>query len=77
MTTLHGLARGLAVLEAHMETRQAEYKTEIGQLREDMVTRMEAMVAENAKRETRMLLALIVVVGVATTILSLVISAPF
>ena len=48
----HGLAWQLAVLEERMKTMQAEYRTDIARLAEDM-----------AKRETRMLLFIAAIIG--------------
>ncbi len=54
----HELALKLAVLEEKMKTAQSEYKTDIARLAED-----------NAKRETRLILALVSVVVLAIAIL--------
>ena len=58
MTDGPKFAERLARLEEGMKTMQAEYKTDIARLAEDM-----------AKRETRLLLALIVIVGLAVAVL--------
>ncbi len=49
----HQLAQHVAVLEERMNTMQAEYRTDIARLAEDMAKRD----AEAAKRETRLILA--------------------
>ncbi|MCY4156219.1 MAG: hypothetical protein OXF66_02110 [Gammaproteobacteria bacterium] len=54
----HELELKLAVLEEKMKTAQSEYKTDIARLAED-----------NAKRETRLILALVSVVVLAIAIL--------
>ena len=56
--TLHELALKLSVLEERMKTAQSEYKTDIARLAED-----------NAKRETRLILALVSVAVFAIAIL--------
>ena len=60
----HELTRQFAVLEECMKTHQAEYKTDIGQLRADLQTDM-------ARRETRMLLWIAAIVGLGVAILGL------
>ena len=60
----HELAKQIAVLEERMETHKQEYKTDIARLAEQMAT-----------RENRQLLATIVIVGVATAILGVLITA--
>ena len=69
----HALDRRLAVLEERMNTMQAEYRTDIARLAEDMAKRD----AEAAKRETRMLLAVAVMIGLAVAILGFLIRSPF
>ena len=58
-----GLARQLAVLEERMKTMQAEYRTDIARLAED-----------NAKRETRLLLAMAAMIGLATATIGVLIA---
>ncbi len=68
----------LAVLEERMTTHQAEYKTDIAQLAESIAQR-DARLAdrladrdvEAARRETRMLLAITGIIGLAVTIAGL------
>ncbi len=79
--TEHELSRDLAVLEERMKTMQAEYKTDIARLAEDSAKRdagHKADIAQFAKdadkRETRLLLTLAGLIGVATAILSAVIA---
>ena len=52
------LSERLARLEERMKTMQAEYKTDIARLAEDM-----------AKRETRLIVALIAIMGIATALI--------
>ena len=54
----HELSERIARLEERMKTMQAEYKTDIARLAED-----------NARRETRLILALIGIVAAAVAIL--------
>ncbi len=61
---IHELAREVAVLRADMNTKQAEYESALDRLRADM-----------AQRENRLLLTIIVVVGVATAVLGVLITA--
>lgn len=63
--TVHDLAKQHAVLGERMNTKQAEYKTDISRLAEDM-----------AKRETRFLLAVFGMVALATAILGFLIRLP-
>ena len=65
----HELARQLAVLEERMKTMQAEYRTDIARLAEDMAKHN----VEAAKRETRMLLAVAAMIGLAVAILGFLI----
>ena len=60
--TVHELSEKHAVLEERMNTKQAEYKTDIARLAEDM-----------AKRETRNLLAIFGMIALAVAILGLLI----
>ena len=62
----------LAVLEERMNSHQAEYRTDIARLAEDMVKR----VAEAAKRETRMLLAVAGLISFGVVILGILIRWP-
>ncbi len=55
-----------------MNTRQAEYKTDIAHLAEQMANRD----AEAAKRETRIILAVFASAGVVTAILGFLIRLP-
>ena len=59
--SVHDLARQLAVLEERMNTMQAEYRTDIARLAEDM-----------AKRETRMLLFIAAIIGLGIAILGFI-----
>ena len=52
------LSERIARLEERMKTMQAEYKTDIARLAEDM-----------AKRETRLIVALIAIIGIATALI--------
>ena len=74
------LAAKLVALEERMNTKQAEYKTDIALLGKQMAERMSAQDArmaenavENAKRETRLLLAIAGMFGLATAILGVLI----
>jgi len=67
--TNHELAIGLTTLEERMNTHQSDYKAIVQTLRADIERRD----TEAARRETRMLIALIAVVGIATAILGLMI----
>ncbi len=60
---IHELAKEVAVLRADMKTNYAETESALDRLRADM-----------AQRENRLLLAIIVVVGVATAILGVLIA---
>ena len=66
------LAGQLAVLEERMNTHQAEYRTDIARLAEDMAKRD----AEAAKRETRMLLAVAGLISFGVVILGILIRWP-
>ncbi len=66
----HELARDIAVLRQTMEPHKQEYKTDIARLAEQMANWKTDM----AQRENRQLLAIIVVVGVATAILGVLIA---
>ena len=61
-----------------METRQAEYKTDIGQLQAYVAVRIDGLAVDNARRETRMLLTMVgivfSVVALATTVLGILIT---
>ena len=65
----HGLARQVAVLEERMKTMQAEYKTDIGRLAEDMAKRD----TETAKRETRIIVTMVGLFVAAVTVLGVLI----
>ena len=65
------LAVQLARLEERMETRQAEYKTEIGQMQADLASRIDGLATENAKRETRLVVTFAGLLAVAVAFLSL------
>ena len=69
--TIHELARQIAVLEERMKTHQAEYTSAIDRLRADMAVRD----AEYSKRENRIILTILGGIGLATTILGLLIAA--
>ena len=62
-TELLALATKVSALEERMNTIQQEYKTDIARLAEDA-----------AKRETRMLIAIVGAIGIAAAILGVVIS---
>lgn len=64
-STITELARQVAALEERMNTKQAEYKTDIARLAE-----------ENAKRETRIILAVFGAVALGTAILGFLIRLP-
>lgn len=70
--TITDLARQLAALEERMNTKQAEYKTDIARLAEDMAKRD----TDAAKRETRLILAVFAIVALATAILGFLIRLP-
>jgi len=55
----------IARLEERMNTMQAEYKTDIARLAEDMAKRD----TEAARRETRLILAILGIVGLAVALL--------
>ena len=57
------LATKVAVLEERMKTMQAEYKTDLARIAEDA-----------AKRETRMLLAIAAMIGLAVAAISVLTS---
>ncbi len=60
----HDLARRLAVLEERMNTKAAETESALDRLRADM-----------AKRETRMLLAIAGMIGLAVAVLGVLIGS--
>jgi len=64
----HELDKRIEVLSRDMDKKQAEYKTDIAILAKDIAQRD----AQNAQRDIRNLLAMIVVVGLGITILGLV-----
>ena len=73
------LARQFAVLEERMNTKQAEYKTDIARLAEQMAQRDTDAAkrdTEGAKRETRIILAVFGIVALATAILGFLIRMP-
>ena len=69
VTYADDLHRTVAVPEERMKTMQAEYKTDIARLAEDMAKRD----AEAARRETRLLLSMAGLLAVAVAILGLLI----
>ncbi len=69
---MHDLAQQIACLEERMETKQAEYRTDIARLAETMAHWKTDM----AQRETRMLLAMAGMIGLAVTILGILITLP-
>ncbi len=74
---IHELAKEVAVLRADMNTKQAETESALDRLRADMAnwkTDMANWKIDMARRENRQLLAIIVVVGVATAILGVLIA---
>ncbi|MYF88541.1 MAG: hypothetical protein F4186_03725 [Boseongicola sp. SB0676_bin_33] len=56
----HGLARKLAVLEERMKTMQAEYRTDIARLAEDMAKRDR----DNTRWQIGLWVAAIVILGI-------------
>ena len=62
----------MAAVEARTEARQAEYRTDIARLAEDMAKRD----TEAAKRETRLLLAVAGMVSLAVIVLGLLMRLP-
>ena len=77
--TITDLARQLAALEERMNTKQAEYKTDIARLAEDMAKRDTDAAKRDtdaAKRETRLILAVFAIVALATAILGFLIRLP-
>ncbi len=70
--SINDLARELSALEERMNTKQAEYKTDIARLAEDMAKRD----TDAAKRETRLILAVFAIVALATAILGFLIRLP-
>ena len=67
MSEQSGLAAKVAVLEERMNTKQAEYKTDIAMLAADNA-RLET---EIAKRDTRQLMAIAAMIGIATAIIGI------
>ena len=61
----HQVARQLAVLEERMNTMQADLSATLERFRADMAKRE----TEGARRETRMLLAMAAMIGLAVTII--------
>lgn len=72
LQAVHDLSKKHAVLEERMNTKQAEYKTDIGKL----AGQFETLRTDMAKRETRFLLAVFGMVALATTILGFLIRMP-
>ena len=70
--TISELERMHAVLEERMNTKQAEYKTDIARLAEQMAQRD----TEAHRRETRIILAVFAAVALATAILGFMIRLP-
>lgn len=62
--TVHSVAVKLAALEERMNTKQAEYKTDIARLSE-----------ENAKREGRLILAVLTIVVAGVVVLGVLMKA--
>ena len=69
--TIHELARQIVVLEERMNTHQTECTSAFDRLRADMAVRD----AEYSKRENRIILTTLGAIGLATTILGLLITA--
>ena len=67
MSEQSDLAAKVAVLEERMNTKQAEYKTDIAMLAADNA-RLET---EIAKRDTRQLMAIAAMIGIATAIIGI------
>ncbi len=67
----HDLARRLAVLEERMNTKAAETESALDRLRADMAARD----TDAAKRETRMLLAIAGMIGLAVAVLGVLIGS--
>ena len=67
---IHQVTRQVAVLEERMKTMQAEYRTDIARLAEDMAKRD----ASAANRETRLILAMIVIVSVAVGLIAMIVT---
>ena len=71
----HKLARQLSVLEERMNTHQAEYRTDIARLAEQMAKRDAEMArrdTEAARRETRLIFAMIATVAIGLTVFGFV-----
>lgn len=64
----HDLALKLVALEERMNTKQAEYKTDIARLAEDAAKRD----AEAAKRETRLIVTIAGLLAVAVAVLGFI-----
>ena len=62
LARLAAIEKANAVMEERMNTKQAEYKTDIGRLAADMKSVMEQRDTEAAKRETRLVVTFIGVV---------------
>ncbi|MCY4260977.1 MAG: hypothetical protein OXC91_12035 [Rhodobacteraceae bacterium] len=69
---MHTLARQMAVMEERMKSMKADYESALDRLRADMALHRE----DGAKRETRMLLAMAGMIGLAVAILGILISLP-
>lgn len=81
--SINDLARELAALGERMNTKQAEYKTDIATLAGATESGMERLRADMArrdadasKRETRIVLAVFAIVALATAILGFLIRLP-
>ncbi len=68
---IYELAKEIAVLEQKMETHKQEYKTDIARLAEQMAQRD----TDAAKRESRLLLAMLGGLAVVTAVLGVLITA--
>ena len=67
---VHELAQKHAVLEERMNTKHAEYKTDIATLAGKIDTLMEGIKAEMARRDKQMLLAIFGMIALAVTLLT-------
>jgi len=65
---IHALSGRLAVLEERMKTMHAEYEGALDRLRADMAAHRE----DAARRETRIILAMIAVVAIGFTVFGFV-----
>ena len=74
-TTAHELARKLSILEERMNTKQAEYQTDIARLAEQMAQRDVRLAERDAKQAEREIANTRWIIGVIVAMSLLIIAA--